>query len=141
MNKYLQPNCSNPLYNSWHDMKRRCLNPNRKDFMWYGGRGIEVCDKWLKFAGFAEDMLGTYFTGATIDRIDNNKGYCKENCQWSTKSKQQQNRSNNSGHWKHKKEVDAMHKKGATYKEIASHFGMSVSTVYNILIGNIPGDC
>lgn len=86
----------NPLYNSpsyhtWHGMKSRCYNISHSHYKWYGGKGITVCDKWLTFAGFYEDMGQRPF-GMTLDRIDNSKGYYPENCKWSTKEEQLQNK-------------------------------------------------
>lgn len=78
-------------YTTWESMKSRCLNPNDKFWKDYGGRGITVCDKWMSFEGFYEDM-GDKPEGMTIDRIDNNKGYSKENCQWATMKHQNRNK-------------------------------------------------
>ena len=72
-----------PTYISWHKMKQRCTN-ERCDSCWrYGGAGIGLCDKWVTFEGFYEDM-GERPPGTQIDRIDSCKGYYKENCRWAT---------------------------------------------------------
>lgn len=81
------------IYKCWADMKQRCTNPRHKWFSHYGGAGITVCDEWMKFEPFAEwAYTHGYADNLTIDRIDNNKGYCPENCKWSTQHEQSLNK-------------------------------------------------
>ena len=92
-----------PLYSTWSAMKYRCYNKNNGSYPNYGGRGITVCDRWLKsYDAFAEDM-GERPLGGTLDRIDNDKGYSPDNCKWSTRDEQIANRrvlqkNNSTGH-------------------------------------------
>ena len=72
-------------------MVKRCGNSNDPAYKRYGGRGIYVDPRWLKFENFLEDM-GDRPLDRTLDRIDNDKGYTKDNCRWATKSQQANNR-------------------------------------------------
>lgn len=75
------------LYSIWTGMNKRCNNPNCKDYRWYGGKGVKVCDEWKDYLKFREWSLEHgYRIGLTIDRIDNSKGYEPSNCQWLTQS-------------------------------------------------------
>lgn len=80
-----------PTYETWAGMKQRCSNPKARFFADYGGRGIKVCDEWQSFENFFADM-GERPKGMSIDRIDVNKGYFKENCRWATQKQQIRNR-------------------------------------------------
>ncbi len=71
-------------YSTWECMIQRCTNPNQTKFKDYGGRGIKVCDRWLKFENFLEDM-GQRPVGLEIDRINNNGNYEPGNCRWVTR--------------------------------------------------------
>lgn len=79
------------FYTAWANMKQRCLNSNNIDFINYGGRGIVFCDEWAKFENFKEDMYDSWQSGLTLDRIDVNGNYCKENCRWVTRKRQNNN--------------------------------------------------
>lgn len=78
------------MYQSWQDMKQRCTNPNNHNYKHYGARGISFCDRWSNFDAFREDM-GQMPDGMTLDRIDNDKGYSKDNCRWASVDDQRKN--------------------------------------------------
>jgi hypothetical protein len=79
------------LYSVWKSMKTRCLNANHKSYKYYGGRGISLCEGWLTFEGFLRDMGEGYDSGLTLERVDNTKGYSRENCKWATRAEQNSN--------------------------------------------------
>lgn len=80
-----------PEYNSWHSAVQRCTNPRARNYLFYGGRGITMCERWRKsFLAFYTDM-GPRPDGTTIDRIDVNGNYEPGNCRWATKKVQRAN--------------------------------------------------
>ena len=80
-----------PSYISWVKMKDRCLNPAHVYSKYYKLRGIGICEKWMSFEGFYKDM-GDRPDGYSLDRIDNNFGYFKDNCRWIPLRDQPKNR-------------------------------------------------
>lgn len=82
-------------YYCWGSMKGRCYNKNNQRYKDYGKRGIRVCKRWKNsFINFWKDMGGSYKQGLTIDRIDNDGDYCKDNCRWIDKTTQNRNKTN-----------------------------------------------
>lgn len=83
----------NPVYTTWTHIKRRCLNKNSKEYAAYGAKGITISEDWMIFENFHTDMAQTWFPKASIDRVDNAKGYSKENCRWATMADQARNKT------------------------------------------------
>ena len=81
-------------YQVWSNMKGRCFNKDNEKFFYYGGRGITVCKRWMKFSNFLADM-GEAPDHMTLDRKDVNGNYELSNCHWATQKYQQNNRRNN----------------------------------------------
>ncbi len=122
------------FYSIWRNMHSRCENQKAINYNIYGGRGISVCKRWFKFLNFKTDMYQEYLehvatygeSNTQIDRIDNNSGYSKTNCQWATRSSQCSNRSRN-----HLFEVNG---KKMTLVGLAKLSGRNYSDLYYNLI-------
>lgn len=80
------------LYQTWRNMLSRCYKPSRPDYKHYGGRGIFVKKEWHNIEKFIEDMYPSFPGNPySLDRIDNDLGYCKENCRWASIKEQRVN--------------------------------------------------
>lgn len=123
-------------YASWNHMKQRCGNSNDKRYKDYGGRKnpITVCDRWDvskggSFENFLEDMGECPGRGYSIDRIDNDGNYCKENCRWATRKEQNRNT---------RKNIYLTHNnKTQLLLDWSKEYGINYTTLYNrIYISN-----
>ncbi len=103
------------MYKAWHSMVDRCTKPTNRSFYKYGARGIKVCDRWLKFENFIEDM-GYRPGNLSLDRIDNNGNYEPSNCRWADASTQATNTRRNT-------DTAGIRKKGRKFWVHMSLFG------------------
>lgn len=115
-----------PEYGSWQAMHARCNNPKHQNYERYQQLGITVCEEWSTFDKFIEDMGLKPSPEHTIDRIENTKGYYKENCRWATKKEQQRN----------KRDTTFVEYKGQikSVPEWAELLGFSLPTLYGRIV-------
>lgn len=91
------------LYNVWYGIKRRIYDKKRKEYKWYGGRGICLCEKWHNFENFKNDLIEEFIEhvkkyglkNTFIERKNNDGDYCKNNCTFKTMEEQCKNRRTN----------------------------------------------
>lgn len=123
-----------PEYQIFHKMMDRCNNPNnKKDYKDYGARGIGVCSEWLhNFKAFLNDMGRRPSSKHSIDRIDNNKGYSKNNCKWSTQIEQANNKRNS--------RILTYNSESFTVSQWARKLGIPRSSIDNRLRKNLSID-
>lgn len=117
-----------PLYAVWQGIKQRCLNENSYGYQYYGKRGVTISEDWKDFVNFYNDMSPSYKEGLSIERIDVNKGYCKENCKWATKAEQARNRKTTVF-------IDTVYGK-LTITEAAKKAGITNSAMMNRVFSN-----
>lgn len=108
-------------YSAWIEMKRRCFDSKKHNYKDYGGRGITVCKRWMKFESFYKDM-GERPEDKTLDRIDVNGNYEPGNCRWATSSEQASNRR-----------TTILVDGGVTLFSFSKKAGIPYSTLYNYL--------
>lgn len=112
------------VYMCWCDMMTRCTNPNADKYRFYGGRGIQICSRWLKFEHFYEDM-GDPPENMTLDRINPDGNYEKSNCRWADQRTQTINRR---GQVMYQYEGESL-----TLPEICQRTGINYRTMRNRL--------
>ena len=123
-----------PTYKTWRSMKARCDYPTVNGYERYGGRGISYDIRWGIFQNFLDDM-GERPEGKTLDRVDSDKHYYKENCRWVTPAEQQATRKDRPS-----KETVAAIKAQLVggllnQTEIAAQYGVTQATISRIKSG------
>lgn len=125
-------------YCAWRAMRQRCRNPNHSASEHYRGRGISIDPSWDVFDVFAADM-GPRPEGMSLDRIDNDRGYSRDNCRWATWKEQERNRRNTKVTESMAAEIRGrfcqVSKRVTNIKALAVEFGLSTGHVWNIIRG------
>jgi len=114
-------------YRIWAAMKDRCNNSNNSRYEYYGGKGITYTNSWDNFENFWNDMKETYSKNLTLDRIDSNKNYNKDNCRWVSYKIQNNNRDCN---------IKIEYKgRNFTVSDIVENTNLNKTTIYNRIEG------
>lgn len=120
------------IHTSFMAAKDRCNNKNAINYFNYGGRGIKML--WKNFNEFYKDMHSTWYSGATIDRIDSNGDYCKDNCRWATMAEQARNTRRNKHTVEQVKKMREMYASGLfTQKDLTVIFNDSSGNISSII--------
>jgi hypothetical protein len=124
------------IYKIWAGMIQRCTNPNRQCFKNYGARGIYVCDRWMEFKNFMEDM-GDPPAAYSLDRINNDGPYEPSNCRWANDCTQARNSRNTKLTEHGAFQIVAKSKEGMTKAALAREFGVSESLIRAVVQGEV----
>lgn len=121
------------FYNSWQNMKSRCLRPSHPKYSRYGGRGIEICQEWMNIENFAEWALSNgWAEGMSLDRIDNNGNYEPKNCRWISMSENSRKKSTTKITIQQAKEIREKLDMGQNEYDLAKEYGVVHGTIWFI---------
>lgn len=120
-------------YNTWQNMKGRCLRPSHPKYNRYGGRGIKVCNEWLTSEGFHKWVLSSgWVHGMTIDRINNDGNYEPSNCRWVSNSENSRKKSTTKLTFVQAQEIRIRLDNGEDENALAEEHGVVHGTIWFI---------
>lgn len=121
------------IYNTWQNMKARCLRRCHPKFSRYGGRGITICQAWLDIESFyAWSISAGWKPGCTIDRIDNDGNYCPENCRWVSASENSRKKRTTKINAVQAADIRMRLKAGESSSALAKEYGVVHGTIWFI---------
>lgn len=134
-----KPISKHQFYGTWSSMISRCTREKNNRYDIYGGRGIKVCDEWMNSHNFIMwcESFGSMPKGTQIDRIDNNGNYDPSNCRLVTPKENARNRSTTKLSLEKVQEIKIMYCSGLSQGEIAEQFGVTQTTVSEVVLGKI----
>ena len=122
------------FYNSWQNMKGRCLRKSHPKYKRYGGRGIKIYEPWLKIENFAEWALSAgWKQGLSLDRIDNDGHYCPENCRWVSLSENSRKKSTTKINSLQAQQIRKRAKSGECEYDLAKEYNVVHGTIWFIV--------
>ncbi len=124
-----------PLYGTWRLMLRRCKNASDHAYGRYGGRGIDVCERWHDVAAFIEDVGPRPSDQHSLDRIDNDGDYEPGNCRWATAAEQRRNSRRTTLNLVSVALIRHMARRGSHQRDLAHAFGVSHGNISDIIRG------
>lgn len=123
-------------YATWSMIWQRCINPNQKDYPYYGGRGITVCRRWEYFENFLEDMGPRPSPKHALVRRHSGLRFQPSNCSWEPRGEAVRRRRSNKLTFKDAERIRARYKKGAKRADLAREYGVSIQHVCMICEGS-----
>jgi len=129
-----------PVYTAWQNMKQRCFNVRNKKFHRYGGRGISICDHWLKSKNFIQWAFENgWQKGLTLDRIDNDGNYEPSNCQWILQTLNSRKKHTTKLTIDQAKQIRNKCRSGLSEHEVAKEYDVSHGTIW-FIVNNLTWD-
>jgi helix-turn-helix resolvase-like protein len=120
-------------YRAWQSMKDRCENPNATKFEHYGGRGIQVCERWKEFKNFLADVGRRPKNKTSLGRINNDGDYEPGNCEWQTNLQQGRNTRRVRLTLVRAREIRTLYGQGHTQWDLADQFKVGRSTIQRVV--------